>query len=211
MVTLYLLFQPSLTRVSEGCLPGASSCASAVTHGQHRCVCGNSESRPVVVGLEHGKARRGIIGIGCWENKQSLTLESNQVILCSNAMDCFKPPSRTTALNPPPKEKVTYQLCQAYKFTGIAPTEAILSSTYSCKVLLRKRHIYSNYLLIQAILSYSINGKRWAPYLSYPSLSSKAPLSVTYMGSNNLAALDNKQSESHIPALECHHRLSSLP
>lgn len=105
MVTLYLLFQPSLTRVSEGCLPGASSCASAVTHGQHSCVCGNSESRPVVVGLEHGKARRGIIGIGCWENKQSLTLESNQVILCSNAMDCFKPPSRTTALNPTPKKK----------------------------------------------------------------------------------------------------------
>lgn len=44
-------------------------------------------------------------------------------------MDCFKPPSRTTALNPPQRKTVTYQLCQAYKFTGIAPTEAILSST----------------------------------------------------------------------------------
>lgn len=92
MVTLYLLFQPFLTSFSEGCLPGASSCASAVTHGQHSCMCGNSKRRPVVVGLEHGKAGRGIIGIGCWENKQSLTLESDQIILCSNAMDCFKPP-----------------------------------------------------------------------------------------------------------------------
>lgn len=53
-------------------LPGAGSSASAVAHGQHSCVCGNSQRGPVVMGLEHGKAGRGVISISCWENKQSL-------------------------------------------------------------------------------------------------------------------------------------------
>lgn len=56
-------------------------------------------------------------------------------------MYSFKPPSPTTLLQKKKnythrKNEVSYQLCQAYTFTGIAPADMLFfCSTYNCKIL----------------------------------------------------------------------------
>ena len=63
------------------------------------------------------------------------------------------------------------------------------------------KKLSSSHLPIQPMLPYSVSGKRRAPYLHYPNQGTFF-ISIIYIGSNSLAALDNKLiTGSHIPVL----------
>lgn len=148
-------------------------------------------------------------------------LESDQMtILYSNAMYSFKWPSPLL----PCKKK---NLAHTGKWSQLPVVSILKLHWLMCcfvQLTIPKSYFYeasvdkklsSNHLLIQPMLFHSVSGKRYAPYVHYPSHSSSTFfISNFYISNNSLTAPDNKLiTQPHIPVLSwaCHYKLWNLP